>query len=147
MYSSWPAKAYLNWKKYEGLLYNEHEVSEINQIIDTHKSTDGSNTGKFSSSNAISKTSKSYTYFGTKWKCNEFGHLTKEYKHIPSNTNQFDNNTQEQTMRNTFRYVYSNSPTPQIKYITAISQNKTPIFNSTNYRRFSIISRSLKSIK
>ena len=32
----------LKLKKYEGLLYNEeHEVSKINLITDTHKGTDG----------------------------------------------------------------------------------------------------------
>ena len=72
---------------------NECEVSEINHITD--KGTSGSNNSKTSSRNALNKTSKKYTYWGTCWKCNEFGHLAKECKNIPSNTNQFVNNTQE----------------------------------------------------
>ena len=53
--------------------------------------------------------------------------LAKEYKNIPTNTNQFDNSTKEETIRNTFINSCSNSPTPQIKYPTTISPSKSTI--------------------
>ena len=81
---------------------------------------------KSTSTNIIDKTSKTYTYWGMCRKCNEFGHLAKECKIIPSNPNQSDKNTQEQTMINTFRIACSNSSIPQIKYHTTISATKPP---------------------
>ena len=89
----------LKLKTYEWTyeLYNvECKVSEINNITDTHKGTDGSNNSESSSRNALNKTSKTYIYWGTCGKDNKFGYLAKECKNIPSSTNQFDNNTPEQ---------------------------------------------------
>ena len=123
-----PHQSILKLKKYEALLYiDEHEVSEINQIIDTQNDTNGGNNSKCSYRNVLNKTSKNLTYWGTCWRCNEFGHLAKEYQNIPSNTNQFGNNMQEQTMINTFRNSCSDSPALQIKYHTTILPTKPPI--------------------
>ena len=78
----------------------------------------------------LNKTNKNYTYLGTCWKC-EFGHLAKECKNIPLNSNLFDNTIQDQSMINSFRNSQSDSPTPQttrqIKYLMTISPTKPPI--------------------
>ena len=91
---------------------------------------------------------KNYTYVGTCWKCSEFGHLAKECKNITSNANQFDNNTQGQTMINSFRNLQHGSQTPQpsrqVIYPTHNFTNQATNINPTNNSRFSIISISLE---
>ena len=68
----------LKLEKYEGLLYNEEcKVSEIQHFTNTHKNIEESKKSKSMGKNIIDKTSKTYTYLGTCWKCNEFGHLSK----------------------------------------------------------------------
>ena len=88
-------------KKYEGLLCNNKcEVLEINQTTDTHKDTDGGHNIESSSRNVPNKTNKNYTYWDTRCKYNEFGHIAKECKNIPTNVDQFENTTQDSTMMN-----------------------------------------------
>ena len=85
-------------------IYNDEcKVAEINQIIDTSKDMDRSNSITPSGKNVLNKTNKNYIYWGTCWKCSEFSHLAKEFNNIPSNANLFDNTIQDQTMINSFR--------------------------------------------
>ena len=104
------------------------KYQKYNLQTHTHTHTDLSeiNKSKLMSKNAISKTSKNYTYLGTCWKFNEFCHLAKECKNITSNTNQSSHITQEETMTNTYRIVQSTSIS-QIRYPTTICPTKLPI--------------------
>ena len=66
----------LKSKKYKGLLHNEeHEVSEMQQHMDMYKNISDSNKNKPANKNTINKANMTYTYLGTCWKCNEFGHI------------------------------------------------------------------------
>ena len=117
----------------------------MQQLTDTHKHK-WKNKNKLMNKSAIIKICKSYTYLGTCWKCNEFGHLAKECKIITSNTNQSDHPTQEQVMTNICKmyaicHQYLKSNTHKN------FSNQTTSLNTKNYSRFSIIWRSLKPIK
>ena len=96
-------------KKCEGLLYNEeHEVSKIQEQTDRYKDTSDSKKNKFSNKNTTNKANRNYTYLGTCWKCNEFGHLANKCKSNPSDTKL--NDQQEQTMINTYMNAHNTSP-------------------------------------
>ena len=103
------------------------KISDIQQHSDIHKNTNDSNKNKSTNKNATNKTNKTYTYLGTCWKCNEFGHLAKECKNSPSDINHTDHIIQEQTMMDTYRNAHSTSPVSQIKYPTTILPTKLPI--------------------
>ena len=136
MHLSYHIKAYSNLKKYKCLLYNEeHEVSEIKQQADMYKNT-SDNKNNFTNKNAINKTNEMYTYLGTCWKCNEYGHVAKECKNSPSETKVTGHIMQEQTMINTHKNAHSTSPVSAIKYLTTISPKKPPLFTQQITEKF-----------
>ena len=76
------------------------KYQQYKQHTNIHKNTSDSNKNKFMNKKVTNK-DDTYTYLGTCWKCNEFGHINKECKNSPFNTNQTDHIMQEQTMINT----------------------------------------------
>ena len=128
----------LKLKKYEGLLYNkEHEVSEMQQHTDICKDTNDNNKSKLSNKNTTNTANNTYTYLGTYWKYDEFGHAAKECRNNLPDTKL--NNQQDQTMINTYRNMYNTSPVTPIEYPTKMLPTKPPILTQkiTSYFKLS----------
>ena len=87
-------------------------MSEIQHQADVNKDTNDNNKNKFANKNTNNKTNKMYTYLGTYWKCNEFGHVANECKINPSDMKLTDH--QEQTMISTYQNTHNTSTIPPI---------------------------------
>ena len=131
------------------MIYNDKcELAEINQIVDTSKDVDGNNSFKPPSKGILNETYKKCMYWDTCLKCDEFGHLAKEYKTTSQTANQFENIIQDQP---TIMFLQIHEVTyqphkPQENQIPYDNfSNQTANINPTNYGRFSIIPRSLES--